>query len=85
MLRRIKFYVDNNPDKIVLGTGDKDQLEPVEYNTYTAIGIDENRLLSGSESTYQTVIIDNQPKEVLEILETRFKNDLNEYFRNNKY
>ena len=30
MLRRIKFYVDNNPDKIILGTGDKDQLEPVE-------------------------------------------------------
>jgi len=33
MLRRIKNYVDNNPDKIILGTGDQDQLEPVEQAT----------------------------------------------------
>ena len=33
MLRRIKHYADNNPDKIILGTGDKDQLEPVEQPT----------------------------------------------------
>ena len=29
MLARIKRFADANPDKIILGTGDKDQLEPV--------------------------------------------------------
>lgn len=62
-----------------------DQLKPIEYTTYTAIGIDENRLLSGRDSKYQTVIIDNKTKEVIEILETRFKSDLNEYFSKNKF
>ena len=29
MLARIKRFADANPHKIILGTGDKDQLEPV--------------------------------------------------------
>jgi hypothetical protein len=29
MLARIKRFADANSDKIILGTGDKDQLEPV--------------------------------------------------------
>ena len=33
MLARIKRYAELNPDKIILGTGDKDQLEPVEKLT----------------------------------------------------
>ena len=31
MLTRIKHYCENNPDKIIVGTGDCNQLPPVNF------------------------------------------------------